>query len=221
MSKVDDKDIAKINDLVAKADNMKKQELADLSSDQDLSIAVMNLIGIEEHLVFSGNKTGKTKYYDLVKPIREMRTELMKRMIPKYEGEVWCTSKHLLAASYRLIEVGTKAQSMGKDQLAYDYFEKSFDLYSLFWGLNMDLIPEGQAREMAEEHVESIPDKTFVEKVLGSKNEKEDKSEKAEKKSPEGLVANSNSTFDAKPAKNKTFSALGAFVQKVIDCCKE
>lgn len=31
----------------------------DLSSDQDLSIAIMNLISIEEHLVFSGAKTGK------------------------------------------------------------------------------------------------------------------------------------------------------------------
>jgi hypothetical protein len=42
-----------INALIEKFDNMKKQEKMDLSSDQDLSIAIMNLISIEEHLIFS------------------------------------------------------------------------------------------------------------------------------------------------------------------------
>jgi hypothetical protein len=46
-----------INALIEKFDSMKKQEKMDLSSDQDLSIAIMNLISIEEHLVFSGAKT--------------------------------------------------------------------------------------------------------------------------------------------------------------------
>lgn len=134
---------ASLNALIEKYDSMKKQEKMDLSSDQDLSIAIMNLISIEEHLIFSGAKTGKTHFYDLVEEIREMRKNLLKTIIKEYEGEVWCISKHLLSASMRLLEVGTKAQSMGKREDAYGYFEKAYDLYALFWGLQMNVIGPG------------------------------------------------------------------------------
>jgi hypothetical protein len=112
----------------------------DLSSDEDLSIAVMNLISIEEHLFFTGNKTGKTKYFDLLNQAREMRKELLKIIIKDPEGELWCTSKHLLAASMRLFEVGTKSLSKGDKTKATNLFHKSFDLYNLFWGLNLGLV---------------------------------------------------------------------------------
>lgn len=129
-----------LNEFIAKIDEMKKQEKMDLSSDQDLTIAIMNLVGIEEHFFFSGAKTGKTEYYDLINEVREMRKSLLKEIIKEYEGEVWCISKHLLAASYRLMEVGTKQLSAGKKEAAYGFFNKAYELYSLFWGLNMKLI---------------------------------------------------------------------------------
>lgn len=129
-----------IKSFVEKIDNMKKANPKDLSSDQDLSIAIMNLISIEEHLVFSGAKTGQTYFYDLIAEVRDMRKCLMQKMIKEYEGEVWCISKHLLGASYRLLEVGTKQQSMGNIDDAYSLFDKAYELYCLFWGLNMKLI---------------------------------------------------------------------------------
>jgi len=112
----------------------------DLSSDEDLSIAIMNLISIEEHLFFTANKTGKTKYFDLLNETREMRKELLKLIVKDPEGEVWCTSKHLLAASMRLFEVGTKAQTKGDKKGALDFFQKSYNLYNLFWGINLGLV---------------------------------------------------------------------------------
>ena len=112
-------DIKKINELIEKVDHMKKQEKMDLSSDQDLSIAIMNLVSIEEHFFFTGGKTEKTEYFDLIKEVREMRKELLKKIIKDYEGEVWCISKHLLAASMRLMEVGTKQLGLGKKEEAY------------------------------------------------------------------------------------------------------
>jgi hypothetical protein len=112
----------------------------DLSSDEDLSIAIMNLISIEEHLFFTANKTGKTKYFDLLNETREMRKELLKLIVKNPEGEVWCTSKHLLAASMRLFEVGTKAQTKGDKKSALGFFEKSYNLYNLFWGINLGLV---------------------------------------------------------------------------------
>ena len=82
--------IEKEEDSSEKSDSPKKVNPKDLSSDQDLTIAIMNLISIEEHLVFSGAKTGKTAFYDLIEEIRETRKTLMQRVIPEYEGEVWC-----------------------------------------------------------------------------------------------------------------------------------
>lgn len=61
-----------------------------------------------------------------------MRKELLKKIIKEYEGETWCISKHLLAASMRLIEVRTKYFSQGKKKEAEDLFSKAYDLYSLF-----------------------------------------------------------------------------------------
>ena len=98
-----DKKIENIEEFIKKFDDMKKQDKMDLSSDQDLTIAIMNLVSIEEHFFFTGAKLGKTEYYDMIKDVREMRKELLKRIVKEYEGEVWCISKHLLAASYRLM----------------------------------------------------------------------------------------------------------------------
>lgn len=140
--------IKSLQEFIDKADSMKKQEKMDLSSDQDLTIAIMNLVGIEEHLFFTGAKTGKNEYYDLINEVREMRKSLLKKIIKEYEGEVWCISKHLLAASYRLMEVGTKQLSQDKKDEAYDLFNKAYELYSLFWGINMKIIAPGDLKKI-------------------------------------------------------------------------
>jgi hypothetical protein len=135
-------------ELVDKVDQMKKQDKMDLSSDQDLSIAIMNLVSIEEHFFFTANKTGKPEYYDLLQEVRKMRGDLLRKIIKEYEGEVWCISKHLLAASMRLMEVGTKQHKMGNKAEAEDLFKKSFDLYSLFWGINMKLVKTDDIKQI-------------------------------------------------------------------------
>jgi len=144
MSEIDQK---KVEEFIKKAEESKKSQL-DLSSDEDLSIAIMNLISIEEHFFFTGAKTKKPEYFDLLYQVREMRKELLKRIIKDYEGEVWCISKHLLSASMRLMEVGTKAMTMGKKKEAEDLFAKSYDLYSLFWGINLKLVNVGDVRKI-------------------------------------------------------------------------
>ena len=132
-----------LNEMIEKVDQLKKDHKLDLSSDQDLSIAIMNLVSIEEHFFFTGAKTGNPKYYDLLSEVREMRKTLLKKIIKEYEGEIWCISKHLLAASYRLMDVGTKAQGKGEKNEASEMFQKAYDLYSMYWGLNMKLIDLG------------------------------------------------------------------------------
>jgi len=143
--------IKNLDEFIQKVDNMKKQDKMDLSSDQDLSIAIMNLVSIEEHFFFTGAKTGKPEYFDLLQEVRKMRGDLLRKIIKEYEGEVWCISKHLLAASMRLMEVGTKQQGMGNKAEANDLFEKSYNLYSLFWGLNMKLIASDNIKKIDDQ----------------------------------------------------------------------
>lgn len=125
---------------IDQAKKIEKGHQLDLSSGEDLSVAIMNLIGIEEHMFFTSQKLGDTKYIDVLNTAREMRKELMKKIVKEGQGEVWCTSKHLLSASMRLMEVGTKSLTKGDQKEANDYFKKSFDLYNLFWGLNLGLV---------------------------------------------------------------------------------
>lgn len=127
-------------DLMKKIEDIKKEGKIDLSVDEDLSIAIMNLISLEEHFFFTAEKTGKDEYYKLLETIREMRKEFLGMMIKQYEGEVWCISKHLLAASMRLMEVGTKMQSHGQPDLAKNMFHKSYELFKLFFSLRFNLI---------------------------------------------------------------------------------
>jgi hypothetical protein len=144
------KKIKNLNEFVEKMDNLKKQEKMDLSSDQDLTFAIMNLISIEEHFIFTGAKTGKNRYYDLVEEVRNIRKELLKKIIVEYEGEVWCISKHLLATCMRLMEVGSKQLSLDNKAEAYDFYQKAYDVYSLFWGLALKAIDVGKITAIDE-----------------------------------------------------------------------
>lgn len=129
---------------------MKKQDKLDLSSDEDLSIAIMNLVSLEEHFFFTGAKTENPEYFDLLQEVRKMRGELLRKIVKDPQGEIWCISKHLLAASMRLLEVGTKHQGMGKKEEANELFKKAYDLYSLFWGVNMKIIGTEDIKKIDE-----------------------------------------------------------------------
>ncbi|HPT66107.1 MAG TPA: hypothetical protein PK257_02235 [Candidatus Woesebacteria bacterium] len=145
---------------IDQAKKIEKGHKLDLSLGEDLSVAIMNLIGIEEHMFFTSQKLGDTKYIEVLNTAREMRKELMKKIIKENEGEIWCTSKHLLSASMRLMEVGTKCLTKGDKKEADDYFKKSFDLYNLFWGLNLGLV---DSKSKKVEFVEKpLPKKTLL-----------------------------------------------------------
>lgn len=193
-----------LDEMVQKLDQSKKVNPLDLSSDQDLSIALMNLISLEEHFFFSGAKTHKTGFYDLINTVREMRKELMQRIVKPSsaeDGEVWCISKHLLAASMRIMEVGTKALGAGNKKTAYELFDKAYDLYSLFWGINMNLIDLTGVKQVAPD----VYDHAINECKLNTKPDK-----KVEK------VASA----DVRESKS-TVRKLGDWVKNAVNCCIE
>lgn len=192
-----------VKEFVERMDNRKKVNPKDLSSDQDLTIAIMNLISIEEHLVFSGAKTGKSAFYDLIEEVRQTRKELMQKIIPAYEGEVWCISKHLLATCMRLMEVGTKQQSLGNKEQAYALFNKAYDMYCLFWGLNMNML-----------QVENLK---WVEDSLADVKKISKKVDEEMAKIPAATL--SETVAEEKP--QGTLAKMKAFVRKAVDCCIE
>lgn len=120
-------------DFLKKVEELKKKKGADLSTDEDLSIAVMNLISLEEHFFFTSQKTKDDGYLKMLSEVRELRKELLAKLMPNNEGESWCISKHLLATTMRLFEVGTKT----KDK---KYFKQAYQVYSMFWGIKFSLI---------------------------------------------------------------------------------
>lgn len=191
-----------VKKLLEKVERVTKEKKLDLSSDEDLSIAIMNLIGIEEHLFFTAEKTGKDYYFDLLNEVREMRKELLKKIIKEYEGEVWCISKHLLSASMRLMEVGTKALTKGERAEAKDMFDKANNLYSLFWALNLNLVDSKSVKDMG-----IVSDKD-ISRIRGEERGK--------------TTGAAVSATDVAIKENKGFFArMGEAVKKAIDCCKE
>lgn len=142
-------DQKKMDDLIKKVEEMRKSGTVDLSLDEDLSLAVMNLISLEEHFFFTGEKTSKPEYFDLLKEVREMRKELLGKLMKNNEGETWCISKHLLSASMRLMEVGTKLQGSGKKDQAKEFFDRAYRIYALFWALRLKLVDISGLKEIA------------------------------------------------------------------------
>lgn len=183
-----DEDVKKF---VEKVEKVTKEKKLDLSSDEDLSIGIMNLIGLEEHLFFTAEKTGNDKYYTMLHEIREMRKVMLKKIIKDYEGEVWCASKHLLAASMRMMEVGTKTLNKGSTKEAKEFFDAAYDLYAMFWALNL-----GQIKGAGD-----------LTKALAEEFKKEGYS-----------TATVSPKEEDKPG---FMGKMRDFIKKAVDCCKE
>jgi hypothetical protein len=121
----------------------------------------------------------------------------LRKIIKEYEGEVWCISKHLLAASMRLMEVGTKQHKLGHKEEANDLFQKAYDLYSLFWAVNMKIIKTDDIKKIDDDAM-NVHDK---------KNET--------------AVENTATKAENQPVRSGFMGKMGELVRKAIDCCIE
>ena len=140
----------KIDEFLVKVESLKEKAGVDLSTAEDLSLAIMNLISLEEHFFFTGMKTMKDDYFDVSQEIRDLRKELLSELMPRHEGETWCISKHLLAATMRLIEVGNKLRSNNKKDEAKKMLERAYKVYSIFWALKLKLISSRSIKNTAK-----------------------------------------------------------------------
>jgi hypothetical protein len=117
----------KLKYMVEAADKAKKVNVLDLSSDQDLTIGLMNLLYIEDYISNSDS--------DLLGMVSEIRQKLMDKIVKKSDKNREISEK-LLLESMQLINAGNKASGA----VAYQSYDNAYEKYSLFWGVNMGLI---------------------------------------------------------------------------------
>ena len=107
----------------------KPRAKGDISKAQDLVMATVNLISLEEHLAFTAMKTGEQDFYEIARNVRKLRIRCLRELVGEPRGELWCASKHVLSAMMRLLEVASKEDG----RKCGEYLEAAFDLYKLFW----------------------------------------------------------------------------------------
>lgn len=131
---------------VEKADSAKKANPLDLSSDQDLTIALMNLAVLERNFGLSG---------ELMDVVSDIRQDLMKKIVAP-SSDKWEVTKYLLAESMQLMVDGNRALDTGKNKDAYALYNRSYELYSLFWGINMGLISVSDAEKLVPDMMKVV-----------------------------------------------------------------
>lgn len=114
---------------VIESDNAKKVNPLDLSSDQDLTIGLMNMLAIEE--ICGDSELGRM--------VRDVRSGLMKKIVLE-NTDLWNASEKLLLQTMDLIERGNKMLAGNKNIDAYKLFDAAYEVYSLFWGINMGMV---------------------------------------------------------------------------------
>ena len=115
-----------VTDKVIQADNAKKVNPRDLSSDQDLTIGLMNLIAIEN--IVSGSQ--------IAEMVAKVREKLMSRVV--LDIKLMNESYKMLGRAMALINDGVRA--LPDASLAYKHFDSVYVMYSMFWGLNMGFV---------------------------------------------------------------------------------
>ena len=122
--------------MVECADSAKKVNVLDLSSDQDLTIGMMNLLFIKDYL---NNDS------DLSKIVHNIQSKLMDKIVKKSDKNR-LLSEQLLLESMRLMVDGDKQLTCGNKDDAYKLYDSAYEKYSLFWGINMELIDAGDIK---------------------------------------------------------------------------
>ena len=129
----------RVDNFIKKINETKEKHSLDISAWEDLSIGLMNLVSLEEHCFFSYVRTQDDKFLKTLEAVRELRKKLLALIIKKDDdSEIWCMSKHLLASSMRLFEVGNRLLHEGKEKEAKEMYKDSAELYGLFWALNVE-----------------------------------------------------------------------------------
>lgn len=115
-----------VTKIIETKDMAKKVNPLDLSSDQDLTIGLVNLVAVEQC-------APDTEIADLV---RDIRYELMMAMLQKSPAgtDVYEKAEQLLADVAAKIDDGDKKMDSGDKNQAYSAYDAAYEAYVMFWG---------------------------------------------------------------------------------------
>jgi len=131
-----------------------KQKIA-LSIEEELFWAIANLIQVEEHLLQTLYESPEALIYEIgqmISKVRSMRVKLMKQIgISNPLGETWCAAKHLISATYRLMEAGEKCLTHYNDVTnAKKYTDMARQIEELVLLFYVDLLKRMEKDEKAQ-----------------------------------------------------------------------
>lgn len=109
-----------------------KGDKKDVGFIDDAIFYLQNMIAAETHALESYVSTKDEKWIDIAKKLRRNRSKRMYRLIPENQGELYCLSKHLLACSMALKELGNRYTEDDEEELAKECFKESTLYESLF-----------------------------------------------------------------------------------------
>lgn len=105
---------------VSVADEQRKANPLDLSSDQDLTIALMNLIAIED----------ATPDSQIGEMVRNIRKKLMARMVA--DENTQAQAHEYLSQAAREMNKAIQFQKTGDKKAAYEKYDATYEAYVLF-----------------------------------------------------------------------------------------
>lgn len=109
-----------VKNLVEVVDAKRKVNPLDLSSDQDLTIALINLVAIED--MASGGS--------IAQMVGDVREKLMSKMVAD-EDKLACAREFLSRAALNM-NGGDKAQKSGDDKVAWEKYDAAYDAYVMY-----------------------------------------------------------------------------------------
>lgn len=105
---------------VSVADEQRKANPLDLSADQDLTIALMNLVGIED----------ATPDSQIGEMVRNIRKKLMARMVA--DENTQAQAHKYLSQAAREMNKAIQFQKTGDKKAAYEKYDAMYEAYVLF-----------------------------------------------------------------------------------------
>ena len=102
------------------ADEQRKVNPLDLSSDQDLTIALMNLVAIED--VVPDSQVGEM--------VHDIRKKLMARMIT--DENTQAQAREYLSQAAHKMEKANQTQETGDNKAAYELYEAAYEAYVMY-----------------------------------------------------------------------------------------
>ena len=102
----------------------------------DAIFLIRNLLAKEQHCALSYVSTQDPRYIEELKMTRERRTEILKLIVKKEEGQLWCISKHSLACVEGFLELANRFISANKMKNASILLEYAADEIMSFMALN-------------------------------------------------------------------------------------